>query len=249
MITNLIYYRHNHTQPCGEIPRARCAYHELTLVLKGEITYAVDDEFFTLYAGDVIYIPTDHVRYRRKATENTDYVSFNFLASEPIFPTFHLKGCVEDVCFSLIHAIDCVFSRTINLTDPRFSSLFESLLLQLKAELTAQTENRVSLMVKQYVKTHLAEKISLDELSKIVFLSPNYCDRIFKKETGQSIGDYILDKRVEYAKNLLWDLALPLATVAKTVGFSDYGYFCRIFKKRTGYSPLQFRKQTQGKNK
>ena len=247
MITSLLYYRHNHTQPCVAISKEYCYYQELTLVLKGEIHYAVNDVPYTLHAGDAIYIPDSHVRSRLESN-NVDYVSFNFHATEKLFSSFYLKDCIEEVSRSLVRVFDCVFARTINLQDPRFISLLESLILQLRTEYSSNVENHVSKTVKQYVKTHLSEKITLEDLGQEVFLSPNYCERIFKQETGQSIVDYILDKRIEYAKNLLWDTSIKLTHVAQTVGYHDYGYFCRIFKKRTGYSPLQFRQQTQGKN-
>jgi YesN/AraC family two-component response regulator len=209
--------------------------------------YTVDGFCYHLSAGDAIYIPTAQARTRKPAN-GVDYVSFNFIAQENCLPKVHLQNCVEEVVRSIVQAIDCIFSRTINLSDPRFCALLESLILQLKAELSAALENRVSKAVKQYVKNHLAEKITLEDLGKQVFLSPNYCERIFKQETGMPIVEYILEKRIEYAKNLLWDNSVSLTLVAKAVGFHDYGYFCRIFKKRTGYSPLQYRKQTQGKH-
>lgn len=245
MITRLLYYRHNRTQPCMEIERQPIHYHELTLVFQGELRYIVNGEEIRLRAGDAVYIPTGKMRTRMPA-EGVDYVSFNFISQEICLPVFHLQNCVEEAVISLVQAIDCIFSRTINLSDPRFCSLLESLILQLKAEYNANSENRISKTVKHYVKNHLAEKITLEDLSKQVFLSPNYCDRIFKQETGVSIVDYILEKRIEYAKNLLWDLSIKLTLVAKTVGFYDYAYFCRIFKKRTGFTPLQYRKRTQG---
>ena len=247
MITELIYYRHNHTQPCAEIAPHKILYHELTLVLNGELEYGVNGEKILLRAGDAVYIPPEQMR-NRKPAEGVDYVSFNFSAQKACFPVFYLQNCAEEVVRTLVRALDCIFLRTINLQDPRFSSIVESLILQLQAEYSASTEHRVSKAVKQYIKTHLSEKITLEDLGKQVFLSPNYCERIFKQETGSSIVDYILEKRIEYAKNLLWDQSIKLSLVAKTVGCHDYGYFCRIFKKRTGYSPLQYRKQTQGKS-
>ena len=68
-----------------------------------------------------------------------------------------------------------------------------------------------------------------------------YCDIIFKRETGQSIIGYLTDQRIIEAKKLLIDSLLSLKEVAENVGFEDYNYFSRIFKKKTGYTPTQFR--------
>jgi len=244
---NIVYYRHNNKGICTEIFPEHFQYHDLTFVLSGEMEYAVDGKTYLLHTGDVIYIPVGQTR-ARKATLGVDYVSFNFSVEEKLpFPTL-LKGCVEEVSLTLIHAFDGIFARTFNLSDTRFTCIFECLIKQLAVEFSVKEENPVSNKIKQYVKYHLSEKITLEDIAKDVFLSPNYCDHIFKKETGRSIVDYILEKRVEYAKNLLWDHSIKLVQVAKTVGYTDYGYFCRIFKKRTGYSPLQYRKQTIGQS-
>ena len=242
MITKLIYYRHNNKGECAAFARTNTPFHDLTLVLDGEMEYTVDGKTCTLTADDAVYMPPESVS-KRKRTETADYVSFNFTTDEPLpFPNF-LKKCVGRIAQSIIHVFDSIYAQTINLSDPRFLPLFECLLLQIKMEYSIREEKPISNKIKQFVKNNLDKKITLEDISNVVFLSPNYCDRIFKQETGCSIVDYIIDKRIQYAQNLLWDLSLKLTTIAAKVGYPDYGYFCRIFKKRVGYTPLQYRKQ------
>lgn len=63
---------------------------------------------------------------------------------------------------------------------------------------------------------------------------------LFKKETGSTIIDYLIDISINRAKELILDGKLSLNEIYEEVGFTSYNYFSRIFKKRTGYSPPQY---------
>ena len=82
----------------------------------------------------------------------------------------------------------------------------------------------------------------------MTFFSPIYCDTVFRKEVGRSIVDYVLDRRIDEAKRLLIEGTIPLAQIAETVGFNDYNYFSRVFKKRSGYSPTEYRRRSFAKS-
>lgn len=74
------------------------------------------------------------------------------------------------------------------------------------------------------------------------FLNTDYLSRIFKKEKGISISNYIIQKRVEEAKKLLTQSTLPINTVSLYVGYSNFSYFTKMFKDNTGYAPLEYRR-------
>ena len=93
-----------------------------------------------------------------------------------------------------------------------------------------------------YLHTHMKEKITLEDISRITFFSPVYCDSVFKRDMGRSIIDYLLHERIKEAKKSLLEGSLSLPAVASSVGFYDYNYFVRVFKKRTGYTPTAYRK-------
>ena len=65
---------------------------------------------------------------------------------------------------------------------------------------------------------------------------------IFKQKTGLSIIEYVLKERITLAKSLLMEGSFPLTKIAEQVGFFDYNYFSRTFKKLTGYTPLAYKK-------
>ncbi len=100
--------------------------------------------------------------------------------------------------------------------------------------------------VKKYIDEHFAGHITKADLGALVFLNPDYLAKLFKKETGIALNDYISQVRIEKAKVLLADGSVPLTDVAMRTGFDYYSYFSTIFKKATGVSPSDYRRQLLG---
>lgn len=100
--------------------------------------------------------------------------------------------------------------------------------------------------VKKYIGRTFSGHISKADLGALVFLNPDYLAKLFKKETGIALNDYISQVRIEKAKILLADGSVPLTDVAMRTGFDYYSYFSTIFKKATGVSPSDYRRQLLG---
>lgn len=94
-----------------------------------------------------------------------------------------------------------------------------------------------------YIHNNYERNISLEDISKYVFLSPSYFTRAFKEDVGVSPISYLLRVRIERAKELLMDTNLRISEIALSVGFSNQQRFNEIFKKYTKTTPLQYRKQ------
>lgn len=94
-----------------------------------------------------------------------------------------------------------------------------------------------------YIRAHHAEKISLEDVARSVYLSPTYFSRVFSQETGSTFNAYLNGVRVESCKSLLLDPSLQLLDVALAAGFVSQSYFTKVFKKYTGFSPLQYREK------
>ncbi|ADQ04049.1 two component transcriptional regulator, AraC family [Caldicellulosiruptor owensensis OL] len=105
--------------------------------------------------------------------------------------------------------------------------------------------NKMGSLVKkviEYIKEnyHLND-ISLSDISEKFFVSPSYLSRLFKKETGKNLSDFINEYRIEKAKQLLITTDLKTYEVADRVGIPDPHYFSRLFKRYTGYSPSEYK--------
>jgi len=92
-----------------------------------------------------------------------------------------------------------------------------------------------------YIENHYAEDISIDVLAEISYYSPRHFTRIFKETYNTAPLNYILSLRINHACSLLKESPLSISDIAFQCGFSDNNYFSRIFKKRTGLTPKQFR--------
>ena len=91
-----------------------------------------------------------------------------------------------------------------------------------------------------YLQKHYAEHISLDTLSATVNLNRSYLCRLFKRETGESLFQYLARLRLEKATSLLAQDRLPVREVAARVGIDDPFYFTRMFKKQYGVAPSEY---------
>lgn len=105
------------------------------------------------------------------------------------------------------------------------------------------SQKSVVKVISEFIDENYHENITRDSIAKIVYLSPDYIARIFKKETGVSLVHYIIKKRVDVAKHLLLTTHLPVHSISDRVGYGNYSYFTKIFKKETTYTPFEFRKR------
>lgn len=96
------------------------------------------------------------------------------------------------------------------------------------------------------VECRFADAIGLDELAAEACLSPFYFSRLFQKATGLSPHRYVAERRVQEAKRKLADGRLSLVEIALEMGFGSQGNFNRIFRKHTGQTPGEYRKQNRG---
>ncbi|MFR8170025.1 MAG: helix-turn-helix domain-containing protein [Marvinbryantia sp.] len=94
-----------------------------------------------------------------------------------------------------------------------------------------------------YIKTHIASPLSMEELAKRVGYTEYYFSHKFKKETGMSVNDFILNEKVEQAKLLLSDTGESIQAISDRLHFSGRSHFYTCFQKFTGMSPSEYRKR------
>ena len=93
----------------------------------------------------------------------------------------------------------------------------------------------------KYMHSSYDKKITLEQLSQLSGFSKPHLIRLFNKYVGCSPKEYIIRLRVDRSKRLLEETTLPTSTICSMVGIDDSSYFCALFKKRTGYTPYQYR--------
>ncbi len=98
------------------------------------------------------------------------------------------------------------------------------------------------------IEYDLSANLTLSTLAKTQNISSGYLSTIFKKETGKTLTEYIIEKRIDYAMRLLSTTRLQVQTVALHCGIMDVQYFSKIFKKKTGKTPKEFRETVKTNN-
>ena len=95
------------------------------------------------------------------------------------------------------------------------------------------------------IDSDISAELSLTNLAQKQGISSGYLATVFKKETGKTVSEYIKDKRIEHAMYLLGTTHLQIQTVALHCGIMDVQYFSKIFKKKIGKNPKEYREAVQ----
>jgi two-component system, response regulator YesN len=94
----------------------------------------------------------------------------------------------------------------------------------------------------KYIQKNYYEQFFLKELAKKYYINQNYCCYLFKKVTGSTFSDYVNKIRMEKSKELLRSMELTIDEIAQKVGYNDYFYFNKVFKRYHGSTPSKYRK-------
>ncbi|MGD9993634.1 MAG: helix-turn-helix domain-containing protein [Salinivirgaceae bacterium] len=100
-----------------------------------------------------------------------------------------------------------------------------------------------------FMELNFADKIYLDELADMAFMSTRNFQRIFKKAVGSSPSNYLMQIRLQKSRKLLRETDLSVSEIAGDTGFGDGNYFIKCFKKENGITPVKFRMRYSGRNK
>ena len=103
-----------------------------------------------------------------------------------------------------------------------------------------QTDPRIT-HVLQYIHTHYAEPLTVDQIAAETLLSKYYLCHLFRTHTGITVMQYLNEQRLSFARVLLSDSDQPIAEIAQNCGFGSSSHFCTAFRTREGISPREFR--------
>nr|WP_245363790.1 response regulator [Cohnella thailandensis] len=108
---------------------------------------------------------------------------------------------------------------------------------------TEMSESRHSLVnqIQRFLQTHLSEDVSLQAIADHVYMHPTHVSKVFKKETGENISEYVLRLRMDKAVFLLKESKYKIYEVAGLLGYKNPTYFIKVFKDHFGVTPQEFR--------
>lgn len=121
----------------------------------------------------------------------------------------------------------------------------EQRIVKEKYECSADASDDIVQRAKNIVMENFENKITLEMVAKKCFTNSTYLSNIFKMRMGCNFVDYVNELKIQKAKQMLQFSTYKVKDIAIKVGFDDYTYFCKVFKKNTGETPLHYRCKTK----
>jgi len=94
-----------------------------------------------------------------------------------------------------------------------------------------------------YINKNYMKKLQLKTIADQLFMNHSYCSQLFKKELNTTFSQYLMEVRMKEIKKLLGDVSFTTQEIAEKVGYDDYYYFNKVFKKYFGQTPYKYRKK------
>lgn len=107
---------------------------------------------------------------------------------------------------------------------------------------STEIRNKIVSQIRNYVKNNLEKTFTCRDIANSMYLNSDYISRIFHRETGTTLKDYIIGERMETAQKLINSTKLPIGIIAAKVGFSNFSHFSQVYKKTFGITPSDVRK-------
>jgi two-component system response regulator YesN len=133
-----------------------------------------------------------------------------------------------------------------------YSSIDETLrcLEQLKNKMCLlserkKQESKIVNDIKEYIRDNIESKLTRKEIADQVYLSPDYLTKLFRKETGMTIIEFVTEEKVNVAKRMIGQDNIPIGEVAQRLGYENFSYFSEIFRKKTGKSPSEYKRKSE----
>ena len=117
------------------------------------------------------------------------------------------------------------------------------ILCRQQAEHREKELSRLVMEVKRYITEHYGDpQVNVSAVADTFHLSPDHLGRIFNAETGATVSSYIMDTRISEASKLLSETAVSINDIAALVGYGDANYFAKVFRRKMGLTPSEYRK-------
>jgi len=115
--------------------------------------------------------------------------------------------------------------------------------MQLMAQVQSSEESSGSSIDKalQYIRKNIHKNLTRTEVAQYVYLNEDYFSRAFRLKTGKSFKDYLTDAKIQYARELLETTKFSVSIVASKVGYDNFSYFSKVFKKYVNMTPQEYR--------
>ena len=241
---------------CGDIRYGRQTYdyQEGTVVsfAPGQVVETEMEEGTRPMAKGILFHP-DLIKGTSLGEEIKSYTFFSYKSNEALHLSEEEKGifldCLAKIKRELTHTIDKLtkrlIARNIQLLLDYCMRFYERQFVT-RATVNKDVLSRFETLLDAYFQSGKPQDEGLPTVkyfAERVFLSPNYFGDLIKKETGKTPQEYIQDKLIDTAKERIAGSDMTISQIADELGFQYSQHFNRVFKKRVGITPNEYRKQ------
>lgn len=244
ILKELLHYCNIQRLGCLCISPKPISYYDLTFVVEGSITYVVNGIKYVLNKNDAIFIEPGMIRERIESDKPMWYVSFNFETLNDFansLPT-HMPNSFSSDMKRLIQIFPYCHIPPDNFSKQKVINLLNYILLELLEKNEQKSQNGYINDIIKLIDEKLTEKLTLQDISTKLNLSKEYVSCIFKKETGKTLTNYINEQKMTVAKEFVVNSDMPLVEISQALGYDNYNYFSRLFKKHFDRTPIDMRK-------
>ena len=238
---------------------------EIVLVLEGTVTYTVEDSVYQVHKGEVLIVPPDTPHSLNMGDGSSRYLflfepdaimTMRDIKSMAVYfhKPFHLRDGSEAhvrIRELLLRAREAYDKKELMWNTVCYSSLLRIYALLGQRYLSGikprsgdglrNMDSEVITAVMTYINNHYREELSLEDVASFAGFSRYYFSRSFKRQTGYSFKDYLCQKRLQVAMDLLIRSNTPMREVAIESGFGSVATFNRVFREKKGCTPTQYR--------
>lgn len=244
------------TDYCHEsfrIKRVKSDISVLAFVILGHGIINIDNKKYHPSKGDIFILPKDSCHeYHVDNHEPWAFMWFNIKGNllQTLLEVYNLENrhvcedCNVEQLFLKALNIASSESKDIHMQHKEIVLIIFNIIIEIAETLRTRKLDYSDnvLNIKNYLDNHIYKTMSLDGLSSHIAMSQRNINRIFKKEVGLTVYDYFLGKKIQLVKTMLTNTNLSVKEIAHRLNFSDVYYFSNLFKKKTGYSPVNYRK-------
>lgn len=245
LVEAISHYCNVELKKCGAIGEHRISYYDFTFVLEGTMVYYADGRKIILQKNDGIFLTPGTVRSREDRDGYVHFVSFNFTVFPGIeFPfACYMQGCITQSIRRLVAQYPPSHLSEFCHAKEKCASMLNYILYELLDAAAVNSENEHVIRMLYDIEEHILEKLTLRTISARMNLSKEYTSYIFKKEIGKTLTDYINERKILLAQELIRKGEMSLKDIAEYLGFDNYNYFSRLFKRYMEISPILFKKR------
>ncbi len=243
LVDELLHYCNVAPKGCLRIQKRRLSYYDLTFVLKGSLTYIDNGKTIILKENDALLSIPGAMQERLAGTEEVRYVSFNFtlLPHASLSMPTYMPQVISREIRTVISAFSQSHLSPLYHSTEKAINLLNYILFEIWDTLSMESNNEAVSAIIKYIDATISEPVSLTQIAERVHLSREYVAHIFKRETGKTVIEYANERKMLIAKDLILGGKLSLQDVALSLGFTNYSYFSKVFKKHFNTSPIRFK--------